>query len=268
MVSATISGSISATLYLVASTYVFQRLSGKKSISKQWFLLLGLIAGIFHAHSVLSLIFADAGADLGLFNIASLIGWIVIAIALSTNLFRPFENITVVVYPLAALAIAASLFFDSTFVPRTDLSLPITTHILLSICAYSVLFIAVGQAILIALQNRQLKQKHPQSIIRVLPPLQTMESVLFEIIWIGMALLSASIVTGFLFYEDIFQQHLAHKSVFSLIAWLIFAVLLCGRHVFGWRGRTAIRWTYSGFSFLMIGYFGSKFVLEFILTRS
>lgn len=268
MAPATISGSIAITLYLVATTYVIQRLSGKKSISKQWFLLLGFISGILHTYCVLHLIFSNAGVDLGLFNIASLIGVIVIAIALSTNIFRPFENITVVAYPIAATAIAASLVFESTFTPLRDLSSSIAAHILLSISAYSVLFIAVGQAILIALQNRQLKQKHSQSVIRVLPPIQTMERALFDIIWIGMGLLSASIITGLMFYEDIFQQHLAHKSLFSIVAWVIFALLLTGRHVFGWRGRTAVRWTYSGFSFLMIGYFGSKFVLEFVLTHS
>lgn len=268
MMPATITGSIAASIYLVASTYVFQRLSGKKSISKQWFLILGLIAGLFHTHSTLSLIFSSEGVDLGLFNIASLIGWVIIAIALCTSLFRPFENITVTAYPIAAIAIASSLVFGSSFTPLTDLSIPISIHILLSICAYSVLFIAVGQAILIAVQNKQLKQKNMHSAITVLPPLQTMENVLFEVITIGLVLLSASIITGFIFHEDIFQQHLAHKSVFSIIAWTIFAVLLGGRHILGWRGRTAIRWTYSGFLFLMIGYFGSKFVLEFILIES
>ncbi|MBV1881459.1 MAG: cytochrome c biogenesis protein CcsA [Pseudomonadales bacterium] len=268
MISATLSGSISAALYLVATTYVFQRLSGNKSISKHWFLLLGLIASLFHIHSALSLIFSDAGLDLGLFYIGSLIGWVVILTVLTTNLFRPFENIAIIAYPIAALSIVASLIFESTFDARNDIGLSIAIHILLSICAYSVLFIAVGQAVLIAIQNRQLKKKQTQSIINVLPPLQTMESVLFEIIWLGIGLLTASILTGFMFYEDIFQQHLAHKSVFSLVAWLTFAVLLSGRYIFGWRGRTAIRWTYSGFAFLMIGYFGSKFVLEFILIKS
>ena len=74
-------------------------------------------------------------------------------------------------------------------------------------------------------------------------------------------------VGGVLFLEDIFAQHLVHKTVLSLTAWLVFAVLLWGRFQFGWRGRTAIRWTLSGFAVLLLAYFGSKFVLELVLMR-
>jgi ABC-type uncharacterized transport system permease subunit len=77
--------------------------------------------------------------------------------------------------------------------------------------------------------------------------------------------LSASLLTGFLYLEDIFAQHLVHKTVLSIIGWVLLAILLFGRFRFGWRGKTAIRWTLSAFAFLMLAYFGSKLVLEFIL---
>jgi ABC-type uncharacterized transport system permease subunit len=84
---------------------------------------------------------------------------------------------------------------------------------------------------------------------------------------VGFVLLSAALVTGFLFLEDMFAQHLAHKTVLSILAWLAFGILLWGRYRFGWRGRPAIRWTLVGFAVLVLAYFGSKAVLELLLRR-
>ena len=93
-----------------------------------------------------------------------------------------------------------------------------------------------------------------------------MESLLFQMIATGFALLTLALVTGFLFLEDIFAQHLVHKTTLSIIAWFVFGILLWGRWRFGWRGQTALRWTIGGFIFLMLAYFGSKFVLELVLN--
>ena len=67
--------------------------------------------------------------------------------------------------------------------------------------------------------------------------------------------------------EDFFGQHLSHKTVLSTISWIVFGILLWGRHQLGWRGKTANRWIITGFTFLLLAYFGSKFVLEIILDR-
>ena len=94
-----------------------------------------------------------------------------------------------------------------------------------------------------------------------------MEKLLFELIWIGFILLTLSVASGFIFLDDMFAQHLVHKTILSIIAWCIFAILLYGRHAQGWRGTTAIKLTIAGFVVLMLAYFGSKFVLEIILQR-
>ena len=94
-----------------------------------------------------------------------------------------------------------------------------------------------------------------------------METLLFQMIGAGFILLSVTLFSGFLFLQDLFAQHVAHKTVLSLIAWCVFAMLLWGRWRFGWRGQTAIRWTLSGFVFLVLAFFGSKLVLELILQR-
>jgi ABC-type uncharacterized transport system permease subunit len=92
-----------------------------------------------------------------------------------------------------------------------------------------------------------------------------METLLFQFLGFGFICLSASLLSGFVYLEDIFSQHLVHKTVLSIVGWVILGVLLFGRFKFGWRGRTAIRWTLSAFVFLMLAFFGSKLVLEFIL---
>ena len=119
-----------------------------------------------------------------------------------------------------------------------------------------------------AVQERHLRSKRFDGVFKYLPPLQTMETLLFEMIWLGFITLTVAILTGFTFLHDMFAQHLAHKTILSIIAWAIFAILLFGRHRWGWRGVTATKWTLVGFSALMLAYFGSKFVLEVILSES
>jgi ABC-type uncharacterized transport system permease subunit len=93
------------------------------------------------------------------------------------------------------------------------------------------------------------------------------EKVMFRLIGGGFVLLTLALLTGFIFVTNLFTQHLVHKTVLSLIAWVIFGVLLIGRTRYGWRGRPAVRWTLWGFGFLLLAYFGSKFVLEYLLGR-
>jgi ABC-type uncharacterized transport system permease subunit len=104
-------------------------------------------------------------------------------------------------------------------------------------------------------------------LILALPPLQAMETLLFQMIGTGLFFLTASLFSGFIFIEDLFAQHLAHKTVLSIIAWIIFSGLLIGRIRYGWRGHTAIKWTLIGFVLLLLAYFGSKLVLELILQK-
>jgi ABC-type uncharacterized transport system permease subunit len=93
-----------------------------------------------------------------------------------------------------------------------------------------------------------------------------MERMLFELVWVGLAALTLSIFSGMLFMEDMFAQHLVHKTVLSLVAWVLFSLLLWGRYQLGWRSQTAVRFTLSGFLLLLLGFFGSKLVLELILS--
>ena len=123
------------------------------------------------------------------------------------------------------------------------------------------------QALLLAVQERHLHNRQPGGFVRALPPLQTMESLLFEMITAGMILLTIALATGFLFLENMFAQQLGHKTILSIMAWCVFATLLYGRYKFGWRGRKALKWTLAGFIVLLLAYFGQKAVIELILQR-
>ena len=99
-----------------------------------------------------------------------------------------------------------------------------------------------------------------------MPPLRNMEAILFEVILIGFIVLTISLASGLVFLDNMFAQHLAHKTILSILAWLVFLTLLIGHWRLGWRGRTAVRWTLGGFVSLMMAYFGSKFALEILLS--
>ena len=155
----------------------------------------------------------------------------------------------------------------SSFTPRAQLSTELVLHVLTSIVAYSVLFMAACQSLVLAMQERNLRSHQGIALIRLLPPLETMETLLFSMLWTGIALLSISIASGFAFLDDMFAQQVVHHTVLSSAAWIMYAVLLVGHQFFGWRGSTAVRWTLLAFALLLLGYFGSKFVLEIILQR-
>ncbi len=226
------------------------------------FLAVGLHAWLLH-HGLLT----DGGLKLSFFNTLSLATWLVVLLLLISSLSKPVENLGIVLMPLAAISLLLAERHPPTQAVAVGADWGLRLHILVSLLAYSLLAMASVQAILLAIQNRQLRRHHPGGFIRALPPLQTMESLLFEMILVGFLLLTVSLLSGFMFLENMFAQHLVHKTVLSILSWAVFGVLLWGRFRFGWRGRIAIRWTLVGFVVLLLAYFGSKAVLELMLQR-
>jgi ABC-type uncharacterized transport system permease subunit len=226
----------------------------------------GLTGSALHGLILFQDIVSPAGLSLDFFNAFSLVAWSVVLVLLLSALTKPVENLGILLLPLAAVALVLELKFGT---PAADgrAAWGLSIHVLISLLAYSLLTLASVQAILLAIQDHHLHNRHPGGFVRALPPLQTMEALLFELIGIGFFLLSLSLVSGFVFLEDMFAQHLVHKTLLAILSWIVFAVLLWGRFRFGWRGRTAIRGTLIGFAFLMLAYFGSKAVLELILHR-
>lgn len=267
--NSTVLSLLAIILYAVSATLLTVRLARANTGAggRMAALALGFGAVILHAWLLHRTVRIPNGINLGFFNAASLMGWLVATLLLLAALRKPVENLGIALLPLAALSVATQHLFSARHVLQVLGTWQLQVHILLSVVAYSVLTIAMVQAILLAIQNRHLRNRQPGGFIRSLPPLQTMEALLFEMIAVGFAFLTLSLVTGMLFLEDIFAQHLVHKTVLSIIAWVVFAILLWGRWRFGWRGRIAIRWTLGGFILLMLAYFGTKLVLELVLTR-
>ena len=155
-----------------------------------------------------------------------------------------------------------------TPVEHTDAPL-FRAHLLVAFSAYSLLTIAALHAVLIALAEKHLHKAVPPKMLAGLPPLLTLEKLLFRMIQVGFILLTLTVISGIGFSEEVFGKAMTlnHKTVFGIAAWLIFAALLLGRRIYGWRGRTAIYWTMAGFISLVLAYEGVKFVLEVLLQR-
>ncbi|MEO5341792.1 MAG: cytochrome c biogenesis protein CcsA [Gammaproteobacteria bacterium SHHR-1] len=228
-------------------------------------LLPGYAALLLHLFSLYQELVTPVGFNLGFFSVGALVGWTVVALLMISALTKPVENLGILLMPMAGITVILALRFPDLKLLGGASQPGLNAHILLSLVAYSLLMLAAVQALLLAVQEQHLHNRHPGGFIRALPPLQTMETLLFEMIGVGFFLLSLALISGFVYLEDMLAQHIVHKTILSLISWLVFATLLWGRFQFGWRGRTAIRWALSGFVLLALAYFGSKFVLEFVL---
>ncbi|HHJ80150.1 MAG TPA: hypothetical protein ENJ65_00790 [Candidatus Tenderia electrophaga] len=260
-------GTLAILLYLIAATLLGIRLRNRiTSPSSKWKGLAAAgIATLLHAWILGGLVFTSQGINLGVFNAISLVTWLISALLIGSAFKRPTENLGIIAFPVTALAVALQNTFTASHITET-MNTTIEIHILISIAATSMLSIAAVQALLLTIQDRQLRNKRPGGFIRALPPLQAMERFLFQVIGLGFALQTLSLLSGFIFLESMFAQHLVHKTILSIVAWLVFATLLWGRRQFGWRGKTAIRWTLSGFGVLVLAYIGSKIVQELILN--
>ena len=122
-------------------------------------------------------------------------------------------------------------------------------------------------AVVLAIKERALRRRTATTSMRNVVSVETLETLLFGAIGSGFVALSLAIFSGLFYVENMFAQHLAHKTVLTIAAWVLFAVLLFGRWRFGWRAQTAVRWTLGGFFVLLLAYFGSRLVLEVLLDR-
>ena len=209
----------------------------------------------------------EQGLDLSFYNSLLIAAFVVCVLLFIASTIKPTEYLGLIVMPATLICIGLNTLFWQPSTPIT-FNAGIQTHIISSIIAFSILCLAAVQSILLLAQERNLKQHTAPGILRALPSLHENETILFQSIGLGIFILTIALASGFIYLDDIFAQHLVHKTTLSVLAWIIFAILLWGRIQFGWRGPTAVRWTLGGFTFLILAYFGSKFVLELILYRT
>ena len=206
------------------------------------------------------------GADMHFFAAISLVtlGMAALTTAVGAR-GRRMGTLGVVVFPLAALALLGAHLHGH--LPSEPLDWRLQLHAWMALLAYATLAVAALLAVMLWLQERALSRREIHGWLRALPPLVELETLLFRTITTGFVLLSATLLTGVLFVEDLLAQHLLHKTVLSVLSWLVFGVLLLGRWRFGWRGRKAVHWTLAAMALLVLAFFGSKFVLELVLGR-
>lgn len=266
-----------STNILVGTLAIISYIGGAALMAKQLFsqcrqhrcsIRLGWLGLLLHAGYLLLIAQQYHAINFSFFNAATLVALCIVALLLFASLDKPVEKLGIAIFPLAAGLIALDLIFPEQARLLSSHSWQMSLHVLSSIIAFSLLNIAALQAILLAIQDQQLRNHHPKRIILALPPLQAMETLLFQMITTGLAFLTLALASGFMFIDDLFAQHLVHKTVLSIIAWIIFSGLLLGRLRYGWRGNIAIQWTLIGFVLLLMAYFGSKLVLELILKKT
>lgn len=230
--------------------------------------LIAFIALALHWWITFSNTIIDTGYMLSFTTTANIVAVFISSLVFTASLRMPINSLASPTYGIASIALVILWANPFPTPSASNISSGLVSHVLLSLLAYATFTIAALHAVLLSAQEQRLKKRQTSKLLRFLPSLQSMEQLLFQIIWAGEILLSLGILSGFIFLEDMFAQHLVHKTMLSLLAWCIFAILLWGRHVLGWRGNTAVKFTLGGFAVLMLAYFGSKLVLEVILQRS
>ncbi len=258
-------GIISICCYIISTVLLIK--DAVKNKSGTLSIILAWLAVCLHFSYTFSIFQQLENFNFSLFNTASLISSLVAFLLLLATLRNPVEKLGLIVFPLATLTLLVDLLYPEKAHAIHISSWQMGVHILSSIIAFSLLNIAALQALLLAIQERQLRKRPMKRLIQTLPSLQTMESLLFQMIGTGILFLTVSLASGFIFIEDLFAQHLVHKTILSIVAWITFTCLLIGRMKYGWRGQTAVKWTLAGFILLMLAYFGSKLVLELVLQR-
>lgn len=204
------------------------------------------------------------------FSIAlSMILWLAIAFYWIESFYARMEGLQMLGLPVAAVAVMLPIVFPGQHLLANVDSLQFRAHFLIAMLAYSLFTLAALHAALMAVAEKRLHRGHLTPLLASLPPLLTMETLLFRLIHVAFVLLTLTLASGVLFSETLFGKAMSfnHKTVFAILSWFIFAALLVGRHLRGWRGRKALRWTLAGFVALLLAYVGSRFVLEVLLGR-
>jgi ABC-type uncharacterized transport system permease subunit len=229
-----------------------------------WVLILVAIIG--HSDAIMHMMRIKGPFSIGLLEAMSLLGWTLAVLACLLSIDKQYRVLGAILMLSAAVG-AAMTGAGRSYAEAATAAWELTAHILLSLGAAALLFAAAVTAVLLVFLDRRLRTRRIADLPSGLPPLDSLEKVMFRLIGAGFGLLTLALLTGFVFVTNLFTQNLVQKTLLSLIAWIIFGVLLIGRLRFGWRGRSAVRWTLTGFGVLAVAYFGVKFVLEYGFGR-
>jgi ABC-type uncharacterized transport system permease subunit len=220
-----------------------------------------------HSNTLYGSILIGDGFNLSLGNTVSMIGLELAIIGLIAALEPTLRGISAGLLILGAVA-AGMTVPENSPTTMAALAWQVRAHILVSLMSYGLLTVGAIVAIYAMVQEKRMQAGRLSTMSSLFAPLETTEKLLFGIAAAGFAGLALAISSGLTFVDDLFAQHLAHKTAFSLLALLVFGALLAGRFFAGWRGRRAIKLYLGGFGLLCVAYFGVRLVLELVFDRS
>jgi ABC-type uncharacterized transport system permease subunit len=258
-----------AALYVAAAWVCRPREGDQAAAHPSRPLAIGLALAV-HAAVIVRAIVRPDGLDLSFSHALSLVAGLAVLVAWASGALRVLPGVATMILPVAAFCAVLPALSSSAHPFRYEDAPLAAAHISIALVAYALFVVAALQAVVLTGIEQRLHRGAPAVAAPETPPLLTLERYLFRLIAIGFVLLTVALVSGFLFSEALFGKPVTftHKNVFSLAGWAAFAVLLFGRWRYGWRGRTALKWVVGGTLLLVLGYLGSKFVMEVILHRS
>ncbi|OGQ58959.1 MAG: ABC transporter permease [Deltaproteobacteria bacterium RIFCSPLOWO2_02_FULL_53_8] len=246
--------------------------------SQRMAISIGMAIGwLMHGAALWADVIASGSLRLGFAVMLSATLWVSVAAYWLENRNFALDGLRVLMLPCAAVAVILPVLFPGNVVPLIGKSALFPWHIAVAILAYSTLTIAAFHAVLMVLQESKLHTRPSASqsgwfaaAIDRLPALLTMEKLLFRLIGFGFILLTLTVLSGVIFSEELFGKAFKwdHKTIFTMLSWALFGLLLAGRKWRGWRGKTALSFTLTGFATLLLAYVGSRFVLEVVLHRA
>ena len=265
---------VAAALYVVMGAHFWRtRWSSEASATARpmriWERAAIGVAGTMHAIALYFALFDQGGMQFSSSLSLSLMLWLAVFIYWLESFHARLEGMQPLVLCLAAACAASPVMFPKAHALTHAQNLGFRLHFLAAMSAYSLFTVSALHAVFMGFAERRLHRRSMSRALASLPPLLAMEALLFRMVGIAFALLTAALVSGVFFSEAIYGRPLSldHKTVFAIVSWMIFAALLLGRRLRGWRGKLAQRWILSGFVTLLLAYVGSRFVLEVILGR-
>jgi len=260
---------LAAACYVVAAPLLYVSIGKRSPGWRNLSLAFAVVGTLAHATAQYSHWFSHTVPDVSLPPLLSLCALVVMILLITSTLARPtLYSAGLVALPIAAGVMLLEWILPQGNFPLHEVSAGIAVHMISSVLAFGLLSIGGVYAFFVFFIDHVLRRHHLHPLVRSLPPLEVLEDLLFKTIAAGFVLLTVSLASGIMFINDIFAQHLIHKTTLSITAWLVFGILLWGRWRYGWRGSLAVRLTLAGIVLLILSYFGSKLVLEMILGKS
>jgi ABC-type uncharacterized transport system permease subunit len=260
--------SLSCVLYLLASSVIVKGMFTPAGPNRLIANIIVVFALGLHVILLQSSIFAapETGQNLSILNVASMVAWLISVTMMLASIKLPNTILLPVVYSFTGLIVLLSKLISDTHLMHLEVDVNLVVHITLSLFAYACLGIAFLYAWQLSYINLRLKEKNASMLHSSLPPLLAVENILFKLLLVGTILLTLSLLSGFIFLDNMFSKEQAHKTVLSLLAWAIYTATLIGHSVLGWRGKTVIWSTTVAGVLLTLAYFGSRFVREVLLN--